>query len=109
MTALGHKRTSSALLIYVRFRGLSRHPMSAFRGLFCRLLSRPDDAVYARPSDPQASGYLRSSNALVFKSHDLFPVDSWFAASINAPLFRLCDPLHLPFTAKVGLKLSKDT
>ncbi len=36
-------------------------------------------------------------------------VDSWFAASINAPLFRLCDPLHLAFTAKVGLKLSEDT
>ncbi len=30
MTALGHKRTSRATPIYVRYWGLSGHPMSAF-------------------------------------------------------------------------------
>ena len=74
MAASGHFRTIRPPAQNVRFRVESRHLMSAFRGLFCRLLSCPDDAVHARPADPQASGYLCSSNALVFKSYDLFPV-----------------------------------
>ncbi len=32
MSESGQKRTSSALSIYVRYCGLSRHPMSAFKG-----------------------------------------------------------------------------
>ncbi len=31
MSGLGQQRTSSAMPIYVRFRGLTGHPMSAFR------------------------------------------------------------------------------
>ncbi len=40
MSAMGQKRTSRDISIYVRFRGLSGHPMSAFGGK-ADLLARP--------------------------------------------------------------------